>query len=730
MNKGSFKSLFSFEFWQKFGKALMVVIAVMPAAGLMISIGKSIPMINPNLSPLVITGGIIEQIGWGVIGNLHILFALAIGGSWAKERAGGAFAAGLSFILINRITGAVFGVTSAMLADKAATVHTIFGGSIKVADYFISVLEAPALNMGVFVGIISGFVGATAFNKYYNYRKLPEALSFFNGKRFVPFVVIVRSALTALVLSALWPVVQSGINGFGVWIANSQSTAPVLAPFLFGTLERLLLPFGLHHMLTIPINYTQLGGSYQVLTGAAKGTTVFGQDPLWLAWVTDLVNLKKADPSQYQHLLHAYTPARFKVGQMIGSFGILMGIVVAIYRNVDPDKKEKYKGMLFATALATFLTGVTEPIEYMFMFIATPLYIIYALVQGAAFAMADLVNLRVHSFGSIEFLTRTPMAINAGLALDIFNFVWVTVLFGFIMYFIANFMIKKFNYATPGRNGNYEQNDDAPAGDGAAAGAATSSASSQVINIINLLGGRANIVDVDACMTRLRVTVKDAEKVGTEEQWKAEGAMGLVMKGQGVQAIYGPKADVLKSDIQDVLDSGEVIPETLPSQMTAVQKAEATFKGVTDEVHSVADGEVINIEDVKDPVFSQKMMGDGFAVEPENGHIVSPVAGKVTSVFPTKHALGLVTDNGLEVLVHIGLDTVSLEGKPFEVKVSEGQTVAAGDLLVEADLDAIRAAGRETSTIVVFTNADAIKSVKVEHTGKLVANAPVATVEL
>ena len=730
MNKGSFKSLFSFEFWQKFGKALMVVIAVMPAAGLMISIGKSIPMINPNLSPLVITGGILEQIGWGVIGNLHILFALAIGGSWAKERAGGAFAAGLSFILINRITGAVFGVTSAMLADKAATVHTIFGGSIKVADYFISVLEAPALNMGVFVGIISGFVGATAFNKYYNYRKLPEALSFFNGKRFVPFVVIVRSALTALVLSALWPVVQSGINGFGVWIANSQSTAPVLAPFLFGTLERLLLPFGLHHMLTIPINYTQLGGSYQVLTGAAKGTTVFGQDPLWLAWVTDLVNLKKADPSQYQHLLKAYVPARFKVGQMIGSFGILMGIVVAIYRNVDPDKKEKYKGMLFATALATFLTGVTEPIEYMFMFIATPLYIIYAFVQGAAFAMADLVHLRVHSFGSIEFLTRTPMAINAGLALDIFNFVWVTVLFGFIMYFIANFMIKKFNYATPGRNGNYEQNDDAPAGDGAAAGAATSSASSQVINIINLLGGRANIVDVDACMTRLRVTVKDAEKVGTEEQWKAEGAMGLVMKGQGVQAIYGPKADVLKSDIQDVLDSGEVIPETLPSQMTAVQKAEATFKGVTDEVHSVADGEVINIEDVKDPVFSQKMMGDGFAVEPENGHIVSPVAGKVTSVFPTKHALGLVTDNGLEVLVHIGLDTVSLEGKPFEVKVSEGQTVAAGDLLVEADLDAIRAAGRETSTIVVFTNADAIKSVKVEHTGKLAANAPVATVEL
>ena len=727
MNK--LKEKFGFEFWQKFGKALMVVIAVMPAAGLMISIGKTIAMINPNVAPLVITGGFLEQIGWGVIGNLHILFALAIGGSWAKERAGGAFAAGLAFILINRLTGSIFGVTSDILADKAATVHTIFGQSIKVSDYFISVMEAPALNMGVFVGIISGFIGATAFNKYYNFRKLPEALSFFNGKRFVPFVVILRSAIAAIVLAIVWPVIQSGINGFGMWIASSKETAPILAPFLFGTLERLLLPFGLHHMLTIPINYTQLGGTYEVLTGAAKGTKVLGQDPLWLAWVTDLANLKGAHPEQYKHLLDSVTPARFKVGQMIGSFGILMGMVVAIYRNVDEDKKHQYKGMLTATALATFLTGVTEPIEYMFMFVATPLYIVYAFVQGAAFAMADIVHLRVHSFGSIEFLTRTPLAINAGLAMDIVNFIWVTVLFGVIMFFIANFMIKKFDYATPGRNGNYEQNDDSSESAGSA-GAGTSKASSQVINIINLLGGRANIVDVDACMTRLRVTVKDAEKVGTEAQWKAEGAMGLVMKGQGVQAIYGPKADVLKSDIQDVLDSGEVIPETLPSQMTAVQKAEAQFKGVTEDVYSVADGQVINIEDVKDPVFSQKMMGDGFAVEPDNGNIVSPVAGKVASIFPTKHAIGLETDNGLEVLVHIGLDTVSLEGKPFEVKVTEGQTVAAGDLLVEADLAAIREAGRETTTVVVFTNPDAIKSVKVEHTGKLAAKAPVAKVEL
>ena len=724
--KDTFKNVLSFEFWQKFGKALMVVIAVMPAAGLMISIGKSLVMINPNFAPLVITGGVLEQIGWGVIVNLHILFALAIGGSWAKERAGGAFAAGLAFILINRITGTIFGVSGDMLKNPEAMVTTLFGGSIKVADYFISVMEAPALNMGVFVGIISGFIGATAYNKYYNFRKLPDALSFFNGKRFVPFVVILRSVIAAIVLSAFWPLVQTGINSFGIWIANSQETAPILAPFLYGTLERLLLPFGLHHMLTIPMNYTALGGTYDVLTGAAKGSQVFGQDPLWLAWVTDLVNLKGTDATQYQHLLDTVHPARFKVGQMIGSFGILMGVIVAIYRNVDADKKHKYKGMMIATALATFLTGVTEPIEYMFMFVATPMYLVYSLVQGAAFAMADVVNLRMHSFGSIEFLTRTPIAISAGIGMDIVNFVWVTVLFAVIMYFIANFMIQKFNYATPGRNGNYETAE----GSEEASSEVKVAAGSQAVNIINLLGGRANIVDVDACMTRLRVTVKDADKVGDAEQWKAEGAMGLVMKGQGVQAIYGPKADVLKSDIQDILDSGEIIPETLPSQMTEAQQNTVQFKGLTEEVYSVADGQVVALEQVKDPVFAQKMMGDGFAVEPANGNIVSPVSGTVSSIFPTKHALGLVTEAGLEVLVHIGLDTVSLEGKPFTVHVAEGQKVAAGDLLVTADLDAIRAAGRETSTVVVFTNAEAIKSVKLEQTGSLAAKTAVAKVEL
>ncbi len=552
------KKLLSFEFWQKFGKCLMVVIAVMPAAGLMVSIGNSLPLIS-DAEWLARVGNIIAQIGWGIIGNLHLLFALAIGGSWANERAGGAFAAGLAFILINLITGHFFGVKIEMLADPNAHVSTVFAGEIPVAHYFVNILGQPALNMGVFVGIIAGFVGATTFNSYYNFRKLPEVLTFFNGKRFVPFVVIYRSVLVAIILSLFWPLVQTGINHFGQWIANSQSSAPILAPFIYGTLERLLLPFGLHHMLTIPMNYTSLGGTYEFLTGAQQGKQVFGQDPLWLAWISDLINLKDAgNVTQYNELLSTVTPARFKVGQMIGSSGILMGLTLAMYINVDEDKKKLYKGIFLSSALAVFLTGVTEPIEYMFMFVALPLYIVYALVQGCAFAMADIVDLRVHSFGNIEFLTRTPMAIKAGIGMDVINFIWVSILFAVAMFFIANFMIKKFNLATAGRNGNYDAkgSDEVSSNEPKVADAST-----QVIQIINLLGGRNNIADVDACMTRLRITVHNPDLVGDEASWKQAGAMGFIVKGSGIQAIYGPKADVLKSDIQDVLSSGVDIPK-------------------------------------------------------------------------------------------------------------------------------------------------------------------------
>ncbi|EOW2597219.1 PTS transporter subunit IIBC [Enterococcus hirae] len=711
------KKLFNFEFWQKFGKALMVVVAVMPAAGLMISIGKSIPLIDPNLAFLVTTGGVIENIGWAIIGNLHLLFALAIGGSWAKERAGGAFAAGISFVLINRITGAIFGVTSEMLANEDAFTHTLFGTKIMVKGFFTSVLEAPALNMGVFVGIIAGFVGAMAYNKYYNYRKLPDALSFFNGKRFVPFVVILWSTIVALVLAVVWPNVQAGINNFGLWIAQSQESAPVLAPFLYGTLERLLLPFGLHHMLTIPINYTQLGGTYEILSGAQAGTQVFGQDPLWLAWATDLVNLKGAgDLSQYEFVLNNWTPARFKVGQMIGSSGILMGLALAMYRNVDLDKKARYRSMYFSAALAVFLTGVTEPLEFMFMFAAVPLYIVYSVIQGAAFAMADLLPLRVHSFGNIELLTRTPLAMKAGLGGDLLNFVICVILFGVVTYFVANFMIKKFNFATPGRNGNYDSDSNDSSGNGEQTTVQAGTSDPQIIKIIHLLGGKDNIKEVDACMTRLRVSVADREKVGSEEEWKRAGAMGLIVKDNGVQAVYGPKADVLKSDIEDLLQSGAPIPAPVEEVVVEKDPVNNQTLGIRKELQTVAAGEVIDLATVNDPVFSKKMMGDGFAVIPTTGEVVAPVTGKVVSIFPTKHAIGMETEEGAEVLIHMGIDTVQMDQPAFEILVTEGQTVEAGAKLAQMNLTEIKNEGKDITIMVVFTDGK-VNEMILKHLG-------------
>ena len=544
------KSFINFDFLQKLGKVLMTVIAVMPAAGLMISLGKLVQMGGGDIAAVMTIGTTMENIGWAVINNLHILFAVAIGGSWAKERAGGAFAAVLAFALINVITGNIFGVTSAMLEDPNAVTHTLFGQEIAVNGYFTSVLGAPALNMGVFVGIIAGFVGGVAYNKYYNFRKLPDALAFFNGKRFVPMVVIGYSVVISIVLSLFWPVVQTGINNFGIWIANSSETSPVLAPFIYGTLERLLLPFGLHHMLTIPMNYTSFGGTYTIATGVNAGSQVFGQDPLWLAWANDLINFKKAgDMAAYNNLLATVTPARFKVGQMIGATGLLLGIALAMFRRVDADKRANYKSMFISTALAVFLTGVTEPLEFMFMFCAMPLYIVYALLQGCAFAMAGIIHLRLHYFGNLEFITRIPMSLQAGLGGDIINFVLCVAAFFAIGYFVAYFMIGKLKLATPGRLGNYTDDN----ADDTAAKTEKKSDNGQAERIIALLGGRENIVLVDACMTRLRVTVKDPAKVADLAAWKAEGALSLLVKGDGIQAVYGPKADVLKSDINDIL---------------------------------------------------------------------------------------------------------------------------------------------------------------------------------
>lgn len=539
------KKFISFNFWQKFGKALIGVIAVMPAAGLMVSIGKLLGTTDIN-----VVGRIMEDMGWAIIVNLNLLFAASIGGSWAKERAGGAFAGILSFILINRITGAIFGINAVLLTSPTVTIKSLTGQELLVKNYFTSILGAPALNMGVFVGILSGFMGAVLFNKYYNFDKLPKSLAFFNGKRFVPFVVIIGSVFIATILSIVWPFIQWGLNSFGQWIAASKDTAPIIAPFVYGMLERLLLPFGLHHMLTIPMNYTELGGVYKVLTGAGSGTLIAGQDPIWLAWITDLNNLKDAgEIAKYNQLLKTVTPARFKVGQVVLSTASLLGVAMAMLNNVDSNKKSKYKTIFISAMLAVFLTGVTEPIEFMFMFVAPILYIIYAILTGMVFALADIISLRIHAFGFLEFLSRTPLIIKAGLIQDLINFIIVCIIFFFVNYFLFNFIIKKFNLPTPGRKGNYidDEDSDEPIMN-------KKNQDKQALTIIDLLGGKNNIIDVDACMTRLRVTVNDSNLVANNIMWKKNGSIGLIVKDKGVQAIYGPQADILKSKILEILE--------------------------------------------------------------------------------------------------------------------------------------------------------------------------------
>ena len=715
------KGLINFDFLQKLGKVLMTVIAVMPAAGLMISLGKLVQMGGGDIAAVMTIGTTMENIGWAVINNLHILFAVAIGGSWAKERAGGAFAAVLAFALINVITGNIFGVTSAMLADPNAVTHTLFGQEIAVNGYFTSVLGAPALNMGVFVGIIAGFVGGVAYNKYYNFRKLPDALAFFNGKRFVPMVVIGYSVVISIVLSLFWPVVQTGINNFGIWIANSSETSPVLAPFIYGTLERLLLPFGLHHMLTIPMNYTSFGGTYTIATGVNAGSQVFGQDPLWLAWANDLINFKKAgDMAAYNNLLATVTPARFKVGQMIGATGLLLGIALAMYRRVDADKRANYKSIFISTALAVFLTGVTEPLEFTFIFVALPMYAVHCVLAGLSFMLMHILNVGVgmtFSGGLIDLVLFGAMQGNAKT-----HWIWVVVVGAvyFVLYYlIFRFMISKFDYKTPGRDDAEEvklyTRADVNARN-AASGSVPAGNDPVSALIVEGLGGANNLSDVDCCATRLRCTVKDAALV-RQDVLKASGASGVICKGNGVQVVYGPKVAVIKAKLEDYLENA---PKTsaataAPAPATAPAAPAAAAKDTV--LAACLTGTVVPLAEVKDEAFASGALGDGIAIEPIDGELVAPADGEISSTFETHHAVGMTTVDGAELLMHIGIDTVKLGGKHFTYLVNEGDKVRKGQPLIRFDIEAIKAEGYPVTTPLIVCNTDEYAAVTPKASG-------------
>ena len=532
---------------QRFSKAMFIPVLILPIAGILIAVGNLftnvrlqavLPFLN---NPVTIGfGTLLSGSLNAILGNLGVIFCVGLSVGLAnKKKSEAGFISLLAFLVFLNAMNKFMNMRG-MLVE----------GSLSGTGQAM-VLGVQVLDMGVFIGLLLGIVVAYVHNRFCE-TEFNNAFQIYGGTRFVFIVLIPVMVVLAVLFTFVWPYAQAGINALGGFIRSAGN----FGLFIYGTLERLLLPFGLHHMLTIPMNYTSFGGTYTIATGVNAGSQVFGQDPLWLAWANDLINFKKAgDMAAYNNLLATVTPARFKVGQMIGATGLLLGIALAMFRRVDADKRKNYKSMFISTALAVFLTGVTEPLEFMFMFCAMPLYIVYAILQGCAFAMAGIIHLRLHSFGNLEFITRIPMSLQAGLGGDIINFVLCVVAFFVIGYFVAYFMIGKLKLATPGRLGNYTDDnaDDAAADTKAEKKADKKSDNGQAERIIALLGGRENIVLVDACMTRLRVTVKDPAKVADLAAWKAEGALSLLVKGDGIQAVYGPKADVLKSDINDIL---------------------------------------------------------------------------------------------------------------------------------------------------------------------------------
>ena len=535
------KEKFGFDFWQRFAKALMVVVAVMPAAGIAIGLGKLFTTLFAEIKILSITGNIVESMGWVIIVNLPALFAVAIGGTWAKEKAGGAFAAFLAYLVMNQTIGTF---SAGMLGISTGELLT---DANKYKDLFTTSLGFTTLQLGAIGGIACGFLGANLYNKYNAFDKLPNALSFFNGKRFVPIITLFWAAVLGVLAVFAWPPIQTLINKMGLIIANPDSALAPIAPFIYGTLERLLLPFGLHHMITIPINYSEVGGTYKSIF---DGTIGAGQDLAFRVWVSDMIKAA-GDQNLQAQIMDSYVPGRFKVGQIITGLGSLIGAAFAMLHVIPKEKRFKYTSMFFGAMGATFVAGVTEPIEFMFMFISPLLLGIHALLTGIAFMLPDMLMalfgqpvMNVHSFGLIEFILNGVVQVGflSGHHMQWINVLLASGVFGLIYYVVFKYVIIKFNIMTPGRIDEEETEEyskEKPVFQG----------EEKPLRVIEALGGLDNLSEVDACMTRLRVTVKDHEKVASDSHFKELGAAGIIKKEKGIQIIFGPEADVLKSKI-------------------------------------------------------------------------------------------------------------------------------------------------------------------------------------
>ena len=715
-----------FSVLQRVGRSFMLPIAILPVAGLLLGIGSSFTNATTietyHLTSILGEGTILNallmimnKVGSAVFDNLPLIFAVGVAiGVAKKEKEVSALSAVIAYFVMNTAINAMLTITGQIL-DNGEIAESVLEGTIT------SVCGIQSLQMGVFGGIIVGLGVAALHNKFYRIQ-LPNALSFFGGTRFVPIISTIVYMFVGILLYFVWPVVQNGIYALGGLVTGSG----YVGTLIFGLIKRALIPFGLHHVFYMPFWQTAVGGTMEV-----AGQMVQGGQNIFFAQLADSANIAhfSADATRYFS------------GEFIFMIFGLPGAALAMYQCAKPEKKKAAGGLLLSAALACMATGITEPLEFSFLFVAPALFAVQVVLAGTAYMIAHMLNIAVgltFSGGLLDFFLFGILQGNAKTSW--MRVIPVGIIYFFLYYFIFKFMIKKFNFKTPGREDDdtetklYTKADvNARREAGQAGAAASEDAVSEAIT--RGLGGKKNISDVDCCATRLRCTVKDASRVN-DGILKATGASGVVHKGQGVQVIYGPNVTVIKSNLEDYLETAPdtyAEAETTESvQETADKTQEAKEQKVVERIviSSPITGLAADLATAPDEAFAQKMMGDGAVVTPEDPFVRAPEDGEVAFVFDTKHAIGFVTDSGISLLIHVGIDTVKLNGEGFEALVESGQTVKKGDPMLKLDLEYLKANAPSITSPVLCTELEDNQRIHLLQEGQIKAGEPLFEIEV
>ena len=715
-----------FSVLQRVGRSFMLPIAILPVAGLLLGIGSSFTNATTietyHLTSILGEGTVLNallmimnKVGSAVFDNLPLIFAVGVAiGMAKKEKEVSALSAVIAYFVMNTAINAMLTITGQIL-DNGEIAESVLGGTIT------SVCGIQSLQMGVFGGIIVGLGVAALHNKFYRIQ-LPNALSFFGGTRFVPIISTIVYMFVGILLYFVWPVVQNGIYALGGLVTGSG----YVGTLIFGLIKRALIPFGLHHVFYMPFWQTAVGGTMEV-----AGQMVQGGQNIFFAQLADSANIAhfSADATRYFS------------GEFIFMIFGLPGAALAMYQCAKPEKKKAAGGLLLSAALACMATGITEPLEFSFLFVAPALFAVQVVLAGSAYMIAHMLNIAVgltFSGGLLDFFLFGILQGNAKTSW--MRVIPVGIIYFFLYYFIFKFMIRKFDFKTPGREDEdtetklYTKADVNARREAAQAETVTSDdATSEAIT--RGLGGKKNISDVDCCATRLRCTVKDASRVN-DGILKATGASGVVHKGQGVQVIYGPNVTVIKSNLEDYLetapDTYAETEDTEAVQDTAVQTQEAEEQKVVERIviSSPITGVAADLSTAPDEAFAQKMMGDGAVVTPEDPFVRAPEDGEVAFVFDTKHAIGFITDSGISLLIHVGIDTVKLNGGGFEALVESGQTVKKGDPMLKLDLEYLKANAPSVTSPVLCTELEDNQRIHLLHEGQIKAGEPLFEIEV